>query len=180
MSEKFTKGPWKATYDSQLQAAIEIYNTEDRVMVAVLPDRGTVEAMPEIEANANLIAAAPDMYEALEEVWRILDSTMPLSRDNRADRIKRILCKARGEEGMSEPKKPTPGPWKVIDNRPKVDYPVKKGMEWVKNTIEIVGFKRYTGELTCVARIDHRIGYYPIDDEDMANADPSCRCMATT
>ena len=70
---------------------------------------------------------------------------------------------------MSE--KFTPGPWKVIDNRPKVDYPVKKGMEWVKNTIEIVGFKRYTGELTCVARIDHRIGYYPIDDEDMANAD---------
>ena len=45
MSEKFTKGPWKATYDSQLQAAIEIYNTEDRVMVAVLPDRGTIEAM---------------------------------------------------------------------------------------------------------------------------------------
>ena len=66
MSEKFTKGPWKATYDSQLQAAIEIYNTEDRVMVAVLPDRGTIEAMSEIEANANLIAAAPDMYEALE------------------------------------------------------------------------------------------------------------------
>ena len=66
MSKKFTKGPWKATYDSQLQAAIEIYNTEDRVMVAVLPDRGTIEAMPEIEANANLIASAPDMYEALE------------------------------------------------------------------------------------------------------------------
>ena len=65
-SEKFTKGPWKATYDSQLQAAIEIYNTEDRVMVAVLPDRGTIEAMPEIEANANLIASAPDLYEALE------------------------------------------------------------------------------------------------------------------
>ena len=66
MSEKFTPGPWKATYDSQLQALIEIYNTEDRIMVAVLPDRGTIEAMSEIEANANLIAAAPDMYEALE------------------------------------------------------------------------------------------------------------------
>ena len=66
MSKKFTKGPWKATYDSQLQAAIEIYSTEDRVMVAVLPDRGTIEAMTEIDANANLIAAAPDMYEALE------------------------------------------------------------------------------------------------------------------
>ena len=66
MREKFTKGPWTATYDSQLQALIEIYNTEDRVMVAVLPDRGTIEAMSEIEANANLIVAAPDMYEALE------------------------------------------------------------------------------------------------------------------
>ena len=67
MSEpKFTKGPWTATYDSQLRALIEIYSIEDRILVAVLPDRGTVEAMPEIEANANLIAAAPDMYEALE------------------------------------------------------------------------------------------------------------------
>ena len=28
MSKKFTKGPWKATYDSQLQAAIEIYNED--------------------------------------------------------------------------------------------------------------------------------------------------------
>ena len=66
MTEKFTKSPWKATYDSQSQALIEIYSIEDRILVAVLPDRGTVEAMPEIEANANLIAAAPDMYEALK------------------------------------------------------------------------------------------------------------------
>ena len=66
MSEtKFTKGPWTAKYDPQLRALIQIYNT-DRIMVAVLPDRGTIEAMSEIEANANLIAAAPDMYEALE------------------------------------------------------------------------------------------------------------------
>ena len=63
---KHTPGPWTATYDSQLRALIEIYSIEDRILVAVLHDRGTVEAMPEIEANANLIAAAPDMYEALE------------------------------------------------------------------------------------------------------------------
>ena len=43
----------------------KIDRTEAHLPVAVLPDRGTVEAMPEIEANANLIAAAPDMYEAL-------------------------------------------------------------------------------------------------------------------
>ena len=100
MSEKFTKGPWKATYDSQLQAAIEIYNTEDRIMVAVLPDRGTVEAMPEIEANANLIAAAPDMYEALEcacDKYCIGYAGDSLVKCEDCV-IQEALCKARGEE----------------------------------------------------------------------------------
>ena len=98
MSEaQFTKGPWKATYDSQLQAAIEICNTEDRVMVAVLPDRGTIEAMPEIEANANLIAAAPDLYEALEEECDNC-TTMFASRACSNCKIFKALRKARGEE----------------------------------------------------------------------------------
>ena len=39
MSEKFTKGPWTATYDSQLQAAIEIYNTEDAGSVGAIRRR---------------------------------------------------------------------------------------------------------------------------------------------
>ncbi len=97
MSEKFTKGPWTATYDSQLQAAIEIYNTEDRVIVAVLPDRGTIEAMSEIEANANLIAAAPDMYEALKE--SCLDCLLEQDKDLcDSCYIGKALRKARGEE----------------------------------------------------------------------------------
>ncbi len=98
MSEKFTQGPWKATYDSQLQAAIEIYNTEDRVMVAVLPDRGTIEAMSEIEANANLIAAAPDMYEALEEVCnRCINKTITIGNTCKDCITDKALRKARGE-----------------------------------------------------------------------------------
>ena len=103
MSEaKFTKGPWKANFDDYTKPYVAILN-EDNVVIAQIPDgeviRGdaTILGIENIEANINLIAAAPDMYDALEEVWRILDSTMPLSRDNRADRIKRILCKARGE-----------------------------------------------------------------------------------
>ena len=97
MSEKFTKGPWKATYDSQLQAAIEIYNTEDRVMVAVLPDRGTIEAMSEIEANANLIIAAPDMYEALETIERVAGIGM-MEDDPARVKARDALRKARGEK----------------------------------------------------------------------------------
>ena len=98
MSEpKFTKGPWKATYDSQLQALIEIYNTEDRIMVAVLPDRGTIEAMSEIEANANLIAAAPDMYEALETIERVAGIGM-MEDDPARVKARDALRKARGEK----------------------------------------------------------------------------------
>ena len=97
MSEKFTKGPWKAKYDSQLQALIEIYNTEDRIMVAVLPDRGTIEAMSEIEANANLIAAAPDMYEALETIERVAGIGM-MEDDPARVKARDALRKARGEE----------------------------------------------------------------------------------
>ena len=120
---KFTKGPWKATYDSQLQALIEIYNTEDRVMVAVLPDRGTIEAMPEIEANANLIADAwqlPDLRREIKELKAINkemldvlkaseelqgDVLMEVSTSQRIfnamveynEKLNKVLRKARGE-----------------------------------------------------------------------------------
>ena len=98
MSKKFTPGPWTATYDSQLQAAIEIYNTEDRIMVAVLPDRGTVEAMPEIEANANLIAAAPDMYEALDTQCEYCIGKEAIDSPCEGCIVGKALRKARGEE----------------------------------------------------------------------------------
>ena len=116
MSEpKFTPGPWKATYDSQLQALMTIYNTEDRILVAVLPDRGTIEAMPEIEANANLIADAwqlpdlrkeikelkainKDMYEALVEVCHDCDDTGTIDEECKSCHIYKALRKARGEK----------------------------------------------------------------------------------
>jgi hypothetical protein len=124
MSKKFTKGPWKATYDSQLQSAIEIYNEEDRIMVAVLPDRGTIEAMSEIEANANLIADAwqlPDLRKEIAELKEINkemldvlkaceelqgDVLMEVSTSQRIfnalveynEKLNKVLRKARGEE----------------------------------------------------------------------------------
>ena len=57
---KFTKGPWlikmnKTFYGEEF---IGIYDTQDRL---------TASAYMHI-ANANLIAAAPDMYEALKEL----------------------------------------------------------------------------------------------------------------
>ena len=102
MSEaKFTPGPWKATYDSQLQALIQIYSTEAHLPVAVLPDRGTIEAMSEIEANANLIVAAPDMYEALEEVCHDCDDTGTIDDECKSCSIYKALRKARGEDNIN-------------------------------------------------------------------------------
>ena len=99
MSEKFTKGPWKATYDSQLQALIQIYSTEAHLPVAVLPDRGTIEAMSEIEANANLIAAAPDMYEALETTCEYCIGKEATDCPCERCITGKALRKARGEDG---------------------------------------------------------------------------------
>ena len=64
---KFTKGPWlikmnKTFYGEEF---IGIYDTQDRL---------TASAYMHI-ANANLIAAAPDMYEALEEVSFLVCAT---------------------------------------------------------------------------------------------------------
>ena len=66
-------------------------------MVAVLPDRGTIEAMSEIEANANLIAAAPDMYEALETIERVAGIGM-MEDDPARVKARDALRKARGEK----------------------------------------------------------------------------------
>lgn len=115
MSEsKHTPGPWKAAYDPQLRALIQIYSTEAHLPVAVLPDRGTVEAMPEIEANANLIADAwqlpdlrkentelkainKDMYEALVEVCHDCDDTGTIDEECKSCHIYKALRKARGK-----------------------------------------------------------------------------------
>ena len=72
MSEpKFTKGPWKANFNDYTKPYVAILN-EDNVVIAQIPDgeviRGdtTILGIENIEANINLIAAAPDLYEALE------------------------------------------------------------------------------------------------------------------
>ena len=98
MREKFTKGPWTATYDSQLQALIQVYSTELHLPVAVLPDRGTIEAMSEIEANANLIAAAPDLYEALENLCEYCIGKEATDCPCERCLTGKALRKARGEE----------------------------------------------------------------------------------
>ncbi len=96
MSEaKFTKGPWKIT-ESKLQNKIIIEG--DNYVISDVND----PTMNEDIANAHLIAAAPEMYEALlylipliKELHNITDHKLKL--DNVAYEINLLLAKARGE-----------------------------------------------------------------------------------
>ena len=69
MSE-FTKGPW--TVGSRVAYGWDVYQNDDVLTwVGVVHDGSLLEDNAtdnEAEANARLIAAAPDMYEALREL----------------------------------------------------------------------------------------------------------------
>lgn len=68
MSAKFTPGPWTARKYGVIVAgpAIEYINGSAQAQIAMVCVRFKAElAEAEREANAALISAAPDMYEAL-------------------------------------------------------------------------------------------------------------------
>jgi hypothetical protein len=108
MKERFTKGPWRPV-------AIQGINT--RAAEIIGPDGEFIantgnwkkEVSSELYANANLIAVAPAMYEALND---ILDLENSIGGDEycgsetckkckytarRFNKIRLILAKARGE-----------------------------------------------------------------------------------
>ena len=101
MSKKFTKGPWRANFEDYTKPYVEILN-EDNLVIAQIPDgeiiRGdkTILGLENIEANIDLIAAAPDMYEALKE--SCLDCLLEQDKDLcDSCYIGKALRKARGE-----------------------------------------------------------------------------------
>ena len=54
----------------------------------------------ELQANARLIAAAPDLLESLEEAWQIIqgwEAATPIQIANAADKARAVIAKARGE-----------------------------------------------------------------------------------
>lgn len=105
-----TPGPWEtreiAGNGANIPARMEIVAPEGEGAKKLIANIYGF-SLPTGRANARLIAAAPEMYEALEElrdkVWRIID----LHRDSEAraaanmalERANAALAKARGDEG---------------------------------------------------------------------------------
>lgn len=89
--DKFTPGPWSAPDEGNLRGAVV---TKDGKMVCDPSGAGRHEG--EAEANARLIAAAPEMYYILD----IIDAYHAIKGvNNRWERtISKLLKKVRGEE----------------------------------------------------------------------------------
>lgn len=104
MSEaKFTKGPWKTGPKFGVPDTVI---DKKRTIIADVIRRNTTE---ELVANTNLIAAAPDLYEALERSIGMLEDyaldyksmsgsseVHPIHKEI-IDQAKQALAKARGE-----------------------------------------------------------------------------------
>jgi len=111
MSEtKFTPGPWVTKQNgryidcdgwhaedanSSMSGFVGVSDEYGNVAALVVESIGGVQEEQQ-EANASLIAAAPEMYAALKEVADlIVESGMDLTFD--LDSIQEALAKARGE-----------------------------------------------------------------------------------
>lgn len=90
MSENWTPGPW--IVDDRSSKPRILTGASPNYLIAAGPICGGSAARRTAEANGRLIAAAPELYAALEEVVRISDR-----KHDAWDEAKAALAKARGE-----------------------------------------------------------------------------------
>ena len=94
MNEKFTTGPWKWSWEWTDHGARYI-GIENSNFEEIIGQNGLYS-----EDDANLIAAAPDMYEALEDVVSKIEDFLAGKiniRDDYCYKPRKALAKARGE-----------------------------------------------------------------------------------
>ena len=86
MKEKFTQGDWSAI------ACVVIADKGGKVIKPIGANNSNIEEV----ANANLIAAAPEMYRLLEEFSNMV---MPTAGElyQKCEEAKLLLVKARGD-----------------------------------------------------------------------------------
>lgn len=90
---KFTPGPW---HNEEVTAITAYSEGEVRPWYVASVHRHIGDGADQMAANAHLIAAAPELYEALEECRALLDGEggMPVGVRERADAA---LAKALGK-----------------------------------------------------------------------------------
>ena len=95
---KFTKGEWFIeNYSSMLDVAAKGHGSICTVECGYQLEEMLIDPTDEEQANAHLIAAAPDMYKLLDELKRHMDLEYSASPDEWIDDINKLLSKAKGE-----------------------------------------------------------------------------------
>ncbi len=91
----YTKGQWKVTtiVESPKYECLAITDDDNRTLAKIL-DGGYKEKV----ANANLIAASPDMYEFCRELLMSLDTGYERLGARREGTLRQALAKAEGKE----------------------------------------------------------------------------------
>ena len=85
---KFTPGPWEMFYFTQHELQT------DFAMVKIGKRAHMIGHLEEDCANANLIAAAPDLYYALDKLFEVVTGDIPVGL---SQVVYEALAKSRGE-----------------------------------------------------------------------------------
>jgi len=101
MKTKFTEGPWGVGNCGKHQPATTVY-CDDALGSAVADAfmKYTTTSNEEAQANAHLIASAPDMYKLLDSIAELMncdDQTIADEMMQKFDDIEFLLKEARGE-----------------------------------------------------------------------------------
>jgi hypothetical protein len=103
LMSKYTPGPWRiagSTYGERWIVDSESPKTGKQNLIAMLQDHWKGNANGDMDANANLIAAAPLMLEALEMADELIDQLIIDNTDNHAEeraKIRAAIKAAKGE-----------------------------------------------------------------------------------
>lgn len=110
-SNKFTPGPWVVTEDIRTEEEVEYiagFNIEDAFGDEIVGSEGIYGDFGENRNNANLMAAAPDLLDALDALVKINEDhnnsiqgvigTPPGWNDSYLDAARKALLKARGQQ----------------------------------------------------------------------------------
>jgi hypothetical protein len=94
---KHTPGPWHLDFDEAIESTyVSISAAKHKSLAEVVWRFATEEQSPNLEANAHLIAAAPELLEALERLVANLNEGDFIS-NTRIDEARAALAKAKGE-----------------------------------------------------------------------------------
>jgi len=97
---KHTPGPWQVndSTENDDDTTLTIFAPADEVEIATMSAyENGCECFSEIRANSHLIAAAPAMYEALQEALKCIEKHVPKTEFAPRQWIREVLAQAEGK-----------------------------------------------------------------------------------